>query len=186
MSEKVRIDNNLNTILWFVRQALVDAGACTLTTGYIGQNPQRNAVPPSTNYLVITARKQDMINAETQTWLGELTVRCWTYSAVDIAMQDYFNLTQSTGNGLQNQVNSVISALNMLDLNTGAAYLLAYPMRYTRQDDEHRENESDSPTVNWSYVDVAFEIVYGEDPTYVNPAVNSTDEYSYEYDPSFN
>lgn len=186
MAEQVRIDNNLNTILWYVLRRLIDQGVCTATSGFIGQNPDRNAVPPSSNYVVVSARKQALLNAETQTWAGDLTVRVWAASMLDIAMRDYTSLTQtSVGNGLQLWVNNVISALNMYDLNNGAYYFLAYPMRYTQQSDEFREVDKDSQSFNWSYVDIVFEFVYGENPNFVGPQVNGIDEYSYEYDASF-
>ena len=164
---------------------LVTDGVCTGTTGFIGQNPDKNMVPPGVNYVVVSARKQSLLSAETATWAGELTVRAYAFSNLDIAMRDFQNLTQKAGNGIQNTINAVIQSLQLADLHNGGTYFLAMPMRYNRQDDIHRDIDQASKSYGWSYCDLVFDLVYGENPNYLDPVVNNSNEYSYEYNGAF-
>lgn len=185
MTSPVRIDCNLDTVLWFAANRLIELGVLTSTTCVIGQNPDENYVPPSTNYAICSGRQQNQVSAETRTWSGVVTVRTYVMSGVDVAGRDYFNMTQSAGNGIQSFNNRVISALDLWDMNNGAFYFLAQPMRLSNQDTAIRVNEKTIAGQKWSYCDIVFDVLYGYDPTYVSPNVNSIHEYSYEYDGSF-
>ncbi len=185
MTTFVRIDCNLGTILYFTLKRLISLGVCTSTTGVIGQNPDDNFVPPSTSYYVISGRKQNLINAETRTWLGLVTVRAYTYSAVDIAMRDRISAVLTNGTGAAAVANQAINALNMYDMTNGATYFLAQPMRLTDQDPIVRNLDNARGGQGWSYCEMIFEVVYGEDPTFLNPEANGIHEYTSEYTGSF-
>ncbi len=185
MTTFVRIDCNLGTILYFTLKRLISEGVCNSTTGVIGQNPDDNWVPPSTSYYIISGRKQGLINAETRTYLGLVTVRAYTYSNVDIAMRDRISAVFTLGTGVQAVTNNVIDALNMYDMNNGATYFLAQPMRLTNQDDFNRTNVKSNLGQGYSFCELVFEVLYGEDPTFLQPEANSLQEFTSEFTGGF-
>lgn len=185
MVEPFRIDCNLDTILFYALARLIQQGVCTTTNGFIGQQPDRNLIQPSINYYTVKAGKQNLVNAECKAWAGQIMVRQWANSVVDIASQDNISLTQNAGNGLQAMNNRVIAALDLWDMNNGAYYFLAQPMRFADQSEPVRDNDRASSFFNWSYCDLWFDILYGEDATFVSPQVNGVDEFTFEFTQSF-
>lgn len=185
MTTFVRIDCNLGTIAYFALQKLIDDGVCTSTTGFVGQNPGKNWVPPSTGYYVVTAERQALLSPETNTWNGELTVTAHTASLLDIAMRDPINIVKTLGNGIGARLNLVSQSLNLYDMTNGSFYFLAQPLRMTQQGDIERYVEENSPSPSWTKCGVSFAFVYGEDPTYFNPEANGVGEFSDGFDGGF-
>jgi hypothetical protein len=185
MTSPVRIDTNLATILYFTFKKLVADGVCTTTTGIIGQNPDDNFVPPSTSYYVISGRRQNLVSAETKTWAGVVTVRGYTFSAVDIAMRDRINAVYAAGQGVQAIISGVINSLDLWDMNNGSFYYLAQPMRLSTQNDFVRNQVRSPQGEGWSYCEVVFDVLYGENPNFVQPEANDINEFTTEFSGSF-
>ncbi len=193
MSERVRIDCNLGTIAYFALKKLIDDGVCNSTTGFVGQNPDVNAVPPDVNYYVVKVRKQTLLNAETNTWRGELTVTAHAAEVLDIAMRDPINVIKTRGNGVQAMVNQIVNSLQLYDMTNGSFFFLSQPMRLDRQDDIERDVSSEGHSrksaghsgTSWSRCSVVFAFVYGEDPTYFSPQANQVGEFTNGFDGGF-
>lgn len=178
---RVRVDCNLQTLLYYTQKRLITLGIYNTNTVFMGSLPEQNNVPPDISYAVITPGEFQRQNPETNTWIGQITVRVNFRFSMDIAMRGNLNMTQTSG--VTTKINQIITALNLWDMTNGAFYFLAEPMRYNKQTKISKEELGKN--LQWDTFDLFFDIRYGEDAAFINPEVIGLGQFTNGYNGGF-